>query len=104
MVKIRLMPLVQRHVGKIAVIRILLDEHDIFGADRLDDLLGDGRLPRACPAADADDHIRLITLRSSSPKISATRAPVSITSEWSISCCIPAARFVMHDMPSVRIP
>src|SRR6476620_6052259 len=99
------MPLVERHVRKVAVIRVLLDEHHILDAYRLHDRSRDRRLSRASTSADADDHMLLITLRRSSPNTSATRAPVSITSEWSISSPdIPAARLVMHEIPSVRMP
>src|SRR5687767_4511906 len=109
MIKIRLVPFIQRHIGEVAVIRVLLDKHNIPRADRLDDLPRYRCLARTCSPADADYHFytlpqrrrdaekceqKLSSLRlrvsavqfiltiirlSNSSKTSATRAPVSIT-------------------------
>ena len=52
MIKICLVTLVKRHVGQIAVIRILLDQHDTLAADRVNDRPRDGRFSRTRSAAD----------------------------------------------------
>ena len=105
MVKVCLVTLVERHVGEIAIVRILLDQHDVLGADRLDYRPRDRRLTRTCSAANADYHILLTMRRTNSPNTSAVRNPVSITCSCSIvPAVIPAAKFVMHEMPSTFIP
>jgi hypothetical protein len=45
MIEIRLMALIKRHIGKISIIRILLDQNYFPGADSLDDLPCDRRFP-----------------------------------------------------------
>lgn len=58
---------VQRHVTEVAVIRILLEIHDVLGADRRDDLLRYGSLTRAGPATDADNHSVVIVPLTDKP-------------------------------------
>jgi len=46
----------KRHVREIAVIRILLDKHDLFLTDRLDDRTCNSCFAGTSPAADTDYH------------------------------------------------
>src|SRR5882762_3828984 len=56
MIEIRRIAIVERHVFKIAIVKILLDEDDLVSADRLQNPISNCRLTRAGAAADADDH------------------------------------------------
>jgi hypothetical protein len=43
MIEVGRIPIVQRHVLEIAIVKILLDENDFVGADRLEDAIRDRR-------------------------------------------------------------
>ena len=61
MIEICLLTLVERHIGKIAVIRILLDKHHFSRTDRFDNSSGYRRFPRPSSAANSDYHKNILT-------------------------------------------
>jgi hypothetical protein len=56
MIEIGRIAIVERHILKIAIVKILLDEDDFVSADRLQNPISDCRLARAGAAANAYDH------------------------------------------------
>jgi len=56
MIEIGRIAIVERHVLKIAIVKILLDEDDFISTDRLQNAIRNCRLARASAAADTYDH------------------------------------------------
>ena len=57
----RLMPFVERHVRKVSVIRILLDENYFFRTDRFDNSSSNSRFSRTCSATNTNYHKKILT-------------------------------------------
>src|SRR5687767_9553371 len=59
--------IVEREVGQVSVVGVLLNENDFTGTDRFENAIGDCRLARSCAATNADYHAH----HSSSRKVPA---------------------------------